>query len=42
MTLNGLLSVTSTARDNLQNDRYTPSENANRLAHEMLKTASTG
>ena len=37
MAVNGLLSVTSTARDNLQNDGYTRSKNANRLAQEMLK-----
>ena len=37
MTVNGLLSVTSTACDNLQNAGYTPSGNANRLAQEMLK-----
>jgi len=30
MTVNGPLSVTSTARDNLQNDGYAPSGNANR------------
>ena len=37
MTVNGLLSVTSTACDNRQNAGYTPSGNANRLAQEMLK-----
>ena len=37
MTVNGLLSVTSTACDNLQNAGYTPSGNANRFAQEMLK-----
>jgi len=37
MTVNGLLNVSSTPCNNLQNAGYTPSGNANRLAQEMLK-----